>query len=181
VAVVCAGVKSILDVGATLERLESLNVAVIGYRTRRFPGFYLADAGLPLDWSAETPQEVATILAMADELSGIRRPGSAASAVTTADVGLQTSEMGALGALIVANPIPVEEQLDPALHDRALAAGLAEAARRSIRGKEVTPFLLEYFRSATGGESLRVNKEIVRNNARLAAQIACARAPAAPS
>ena len=148
VVVVCAGVKSILDAGATLERLESLSVAVVGFQTRRFPGFYLSDAGFPLDWSVETAEEVATIWRAQENLGG--------------------------GALVVANPIPGAEQLDPALHDRALREGLAEVQRRGIRGKAVTPFLLAHFREVTGGESLRVNKEIIRRNARLAAQIAVA-------
>ena len=151
IAVVAAGVKSILDVGATLERLESLNVAVVGFRTRRFPGFYLADSGYPLDWSVETAEEAAAVIA-AQQALGIGQAGQS--------------------GLVIANPVPAAEQLDPALHDRVLAGGLAELARRGVRGKAVTPFLLAYFRDATGGESLRVNKQIIRHNARLAARIA---------
>ncbi|HEX2037242.1 MAG TPA: pseudouridine-5'-phosphate glycosidase [Chloroflexota bacterium] len=145
-AVVCAGVKSILDVGATLERLESLNVAVAGFRTARFPGFYLADSGYPLEWTLHSEAEAAAAVA-AQGLVGE-------------------------GALVIANPIPVEAQLDPALHDRTLAAALAEAERRGVRGKGVTPFVLEYFHTATGGESRRVNTTIIRRNAHLAARIA---------
>jgi len=148
IAVVCAGVKSILDVGATLERLETLNVTVLGFRTDRFPGFYLTDSGYALDWSVDTEDEAAAVIA-AQRALGAQPAG-----------------------LVGANPIPVEQQLDPALHDRVLAAGLAEIGRRGVRGKAVSPFLLDYFQHATAGESLRVNRQIVYNNARLAARIA---------
>lgn len=148
VAVVCAGVKSILDIPATLEYLESIGVPVVGYRTRSFPGFYRSDTGYPLEWSAASAEEVARMIAC------------------LAPLGLSNS------GLIVANPIPEQEQLDPELHDRVLEAGIAEMKRRGIGGKAVTPFLLSYFKSATQGESLRVNKQIIRNNARLAARIA---------
>jgi len=150
VAVVCSGVKSILDVPATLEQLETLGVPVAGFRTRRFPGFYLTDSGSPLDWSVENEKEAARLI-------------SASGFIGQEGCGI-----------VVANPIPEAEQLDPDLHDRALRAGFEELERRGIRGKEVTPFLLERFREATGGESLRVNEQIVRNNARLAARIAVA-------
>ncbi len=150
VAVVCSGVKSILDVPATLEYLETLGVPIVGFRTRRFPGFYLADSGSPLGWSVGDEDEAARlILAAADLLPG--RPG-----------------------LVVANPLPEEEQLDPRLHDRALRAGLEELGRRGVRGKDVTPFLLDRFARETSGESLRVNKKIIQGNARLAAKIAVA-------
>ena len=150
-AVVCSGVKSILDVPATLEQLETLNVPVAGFRTTRFPGFYLTDSGSPLDWSME------------DE-------GEAARAI------LALEELGPEGCgFVIANALPEGEQLDPDLHDRALRAGLEELKRRSdVRGKDVTPFLLERFREESGGESLEVNKRIIRNNARLAARIAVA-------
>ncbi|TYB37436.1 pseudouridine-5'-phosphate glycosidase [Micromonospora sp. AP08] len=152
IAVVCAGVKSILDVGATLERLETLGVSVVGYRTRRFPGFYLTDAGFDLDWSVESPEQAADVLAA-------RR-----------DQGVHH------GGLIVANPLPVDEQLDPALHDRTLATGLAMLARDGVTGKAVTPFLLAHFHSATEGASLAVNVRIILRNADLAARIAVASA-----
>ncbi len=150
VAVVCSGVKSILDVPATLEQLETLGVPVAGFRTTRFPGFYLTDSGSPLDWILENEEEAArTIVAL--------------------------ERLGPEGCgFVVANPLPEEEQLDPVLHDRALRAGLGELKRRDVRGKDVTPFLLERFREETGGESLEVNKQIIRNNARLAARIAVA-------
>ena len=145
VAVVCAGVKSILDVGATLERLETLSVPVIGYRTDRFPGFYLSDSGFGLDWRVESPEEAAAVI--------------------------QAHLAVCPGGLLVAQPIGPSEQLDPELHARVLAEGLAEVQRRGIRGKAITPALLEYFHAVTGGESLRVNKQVVRNNARLATRI----------
>jgi pseudouridine-5'-phosphate glycosidase len=148
ITVVCAGVKSILDVEATLERLETLNVTLLGYRTDRFPGFYLTDSGFPVPWRVETPEEVA-------------------------DVAHARAELG-LGAIVVANPI--DEQLDEELHDRVLAEGLAAAAEAGIRGKDVTPFLLDRFHRETDGASLEVNVRLVLRNAALAAQIARATA-----
>ena len=157
VMVVCAGVKSILDVGATLERLETLGVAVVGYRTRRFPGFYLSDGGFDVDWSAATPQELAAVLAARDAQ------------------GVHT------GAVVVANPLPPEEQLDPDLHDRVLAEGLAALGRDGVSGKAVTPYLLSHFHEATGGASLEVNVRIVVRNAELAARVAVAYAGLSPA
>jgi pseudouridylate synthase len=141
VAVVCAGVKSILDVGATLERLETLSVPVIGYQTDRFPGFYLSDSGFPVEWRVESPQE--------------------AAAVIQAHLSLST------GGLVIANPIPQAEQLDSEEHARVLAEGLE--ALKDVRGKAITPALLDYFHART--DSLRVNKQVVRNNVRLATHI----------
>ncbi|PZF87254.1 pseudouridine-5'-phosphate glycosidase [Micromonospora deserti] len=152
ITVVCAGVKSILDVGATLERLETLGVGVIGYRTRRFPGFYLTDGGFDLDWSVDSPEQVADVLA-AREQHGVHH-----------------------GGLIVANPLPADEQLDPELHDRTLADGLARLERDGVTGKAVTPYLLAHFHSATEGASLAVNVRIILRNAELAARIAVAAA-----
>jgi pseudouridylate synthase len=148
VAVVCSGVKSILDVSATLEHLETLGVPVVGFRTERFPGFYLMDSGSPLDWSVESEEETARLIRALSEL-GFERSG-----------------------LVVANPIPEGEQLDPDLHDRAMRTGLEEMERRGMRGKEVTPFLLDHLRRETGGESLELNKKIILRNARLAARLA---------
>lgn len=149
VAVVCSGVKSILDVPATLEQLEALGVPVLGYRTRRFPGFYLTDSGSPLDWSVEGEGEAArVVLALRETVPGC--------------------------GVVISNPLPEGEQLDPALHDRALRAGLEGLEREGVRGKDVTPYLLGRFREETGGRSLEVNKEIIRRNARLAAGIAVA-------
>jgi pseudouridine-5'-phosphate glycosidase len=148
IVVVCAGVKSILDVGATLERLETLSVTVLGYRTRRFPGFYLTDSGHPLDWRVESPAEAAAIHAAGRDL----RPG----------------------ATVLANPLPESEQLDPALHEHVLASGLLGVARDDIRGKAVTPYLLEHFHRETHGASQSVNITIILNNAALAARVAAA-------
>jgi pseudouridine-5'-phosphate glycosidase len=150
VAVVCSGVKSILDVPATLEQLETLGAPVAGFRTTRFPGFYLTDSGSPLDWTLESEEEVARTIVFLERLD---------------PVGC---------GFVLANPLPEEEQLDPVLHDRALRAGLGELKRRDVRGKDVTPFLLDRFREETGGKSLEVNKRIIRNNASLAARIAVA-------
>ncbi|MEV6489663.1 pseudouridine-5'-phosphate glycosidase [Actinoplanes sp. NPDC051633] len=154
IVVVCAGVKSILDVGATLERLETLGVAVAGYRTSRFPGFYLTDGGHDLYWTLESPAQVAAVLKARDE-HGVSR-----------------------GALVLANPLPADEQLDPALHDATLTEGLANLARDRVTGKDVTPYLLAFFHERTAGKSLEVNVRIILRNAALAAQVAAAAAPA---
>jgi pseudouridylate synthase len=148
VLVVCAGVKSILDVAATLERLETLNVAVIGYRTDRFPGFYLADSGYPVGWRVDTPAEAA------DVLRARRRLG--------------TDGYG----LVLANPIAPGDEMDRALHDRVLAAALAAAKAQGVRSKDVTPFLLDFFHRETHGASLAANVALVLSNARLAAEVA---------
>jgi pseudouridylate synthase len=146
IGVVCAGVKSILDVGATLERLETLNVTVIGYQTTRFPGFYLADSGFALDWSVDSPKAAARV------------------------INAQVND----GGVVIANPVSLDAQLDPALHARVLSEGLIALQRQGVRGKAITPFLLDYFRIHTGGASLQVNMNLVRANARLATQIAAA-------
>jgi pseudouridine-5'-phosphate glycosidase len=150
ITVVCSGVKSILDVGATLERLESLGVSVVGYGTDRFPGFYRRDSGFPVDWRVDSPEEVAAVMV-------------ARSTLGTDDA-----------ALVVANPIAEEAQVDAELHDRILEESLAAATAAGIRGKEVTPFLLARFHHETGGESLRANVAIILGNAALAARIAAA-------
>ena len=150
VLVVCAGVKSILDVGATLERLETLGVGVLGYRTDRFPGFYLADSGHDVGWRVEAPAEVAAILAARDR-------------VGTRDRGI-----------VLANPIGGADELDRGLHDRLLASGLAAVESNGIHGKDVTPYLLDWFHRESAGESLRANVALVRSNARLAAEVASA-------
>ncbi|HZZ95801.1 MAG TPA: pseudouridine-5'-phosphate glycosidase [Jatrophihabitantaceae bacterium] len=150
VLVVCAGVKSILDVGATLERLETLNIGVLGYRTDRFPGFYLRDAGYPLDWRVESPAEVAAVLKARTELG--------------------TDAFG----LVLANPIATADELDRALHDEVLASGLDAAQVAGVTGKDVTPFLLDWFHRATSGASLAANVALVLSNARLAAEVAVA-------
>lgn len=150
VTVVCAGVKSILDVPATLQRLETLGVTVVGYGTEHFPGFYLASSGEPVDWTLNSPEAVAGVIRAQDDLG---EP---------------------YAALIVANPVPLADQLDPALHDRVLAQGLAAAKEKGISGQAVTPFLLEYLTVHTEGASLEANLAAVRGNVRLAARIAAA-------
>ncbi|MGW1588895.1 pseudouridine-5'-phosphate glycosidase [Streptomyces sp. NPDC002386] len=150
ITVVCAGVKSILDVPATLQRLETLGVAVAGYRTDRFPGFYLSDSGHPVDWTLEGPEEVARVMRAQDSLDA---PDS---------------------ALIVANPVPPDEQLDPRLHTRVLADALRACAEEGVSGQGVTPFLLDYLVRHTDGASLSANLAAVRGNVRLAARIATA-------
>ncbi|MEU0525722.1 pseudouridine-5'-phosphate glycosidase [Streptomyces niveus] len=151
ITVVCAGVKSILDVPATLQRLETLGVGILGYGTEHFPGFYLASSGEPVDWTVDTPEEVAAVMAAQDALGGPE------------------------AALIVANPVPEAEQLDPRLHDRVLAEALAECRERGIAGQAVTPFLLGELMRRTDGASLEANLAAVRGNVRLAALIAAAR------
>jgi pseudouridine-5'-phosphate glycosidase len=148
IVVVCAGVKSILDVGATLERLETLNVTVLGYRTDSFPGFYLSDSGHPVPWRVDSTAELAELV--------------------RAREGLGTGDR----AVVVANPLPPDQQLDPELHDRVLAEGLAAAEAEGITGKDVTPFLLDQLVSGTGGASLEANVRLVLRNARLAAELA---------
>ncbi|MGI5156281.1 pseudouridine-5'-phosphate glycosidase [Microbispora sp. CA-102843] len=150
ITVVCAGVKSILDVPATLQRLETKQVTVVGYRTDEFPGFYLHSSGEPVDWRIETPQEAAGVMRAQDALAGLDT------------------------ALIVANPVPADLQLDPALHDRVLAEGLRAAEERGVTGQAITPFLLEYLVEGTGGASLEANLAAVRGNTRLAGEIAAA-------
>ncbi|MDW8809022.1 pseudouridine-5'-phosphate glycosidase [Streptomyces scabiei] len=150
ITVVCAGVKSILDVPATLQRLETLGVAVAGYGTDRFPGFYLSDSGHPVEWTLRSPGEVADVMRAQDTLKG---PES---------------------ALIVANPVPEEEQLDPELHARVLAEALRACQAEGVTGQGVTPFLLSYLVRHTDGASLTANLAAVRGNVRLASRIATA-------
>ena len=148
VLIVCSGAKSILDVSATLERLETLSVPILGYKTNKFPGFYLTDSGFELEHRVETALDIAQIW---------RARG---------DVAINKS------ALIVANP--VSNQMERALHDQLLFDGLSKAKIDGVVGKAVTPFLLDYFHTNSKGESLRVNIEIIKANAALAAQIAVA-------
>ncbi len=147
VTVVCAGVKSILDVPATLERLESLSVPVLGFRTDTFPGFYIRDTGLTVPWRVESPAEVAAAMERRDAL-GLRQ------------------------GMVVANPIAEDDEMDHDLHHRTLESGLAAAEREGVSGKDVTPFLLAWFHEQTQGASLAANVALVRANARLAAEIA---------
>ncbi len=148
ITIVCAGVKSILDVGATLERLESLSIGLVGYQTNAFPGFYLTDSGFTLEHRVESAEQIAAIIKARREL--------------------KTEST----SLIVANP--VKEEMDRGRHDAILASGLANASAQGITGKDVTPFLLEHFHTASKGESLKVNIEIIKSNSALAADIAVA-------
>ena len=147
ITVVSAGVKSILDIPATLERLESLSVIVLGYGTDQFPSFWLTDSGEQLDWAV---------------------PGAAA----VADVMASRDALGQRAAILVANPLPESEQLDPAVHDQALTQALRMADEQGLSGKEVTPFLLLTIVELTGGKSLEVNLKIAENNIRVAGEIA---------
>jgi pseudouridine-5'-phosphate glycosidase len=148
ITIVCAGVKSILDVGATLERLESLSIGLVGYQTNAFPGFYLTDSGFTLEHRVDSAEQIAAIFKARREL--------------------KTEST----SLIVANP--VKEEMDRGRHDAILASGLASASTQGITGKDVTPFLLEHFHTASKGESLKVNIEIIKSNSALAADIAVA-------
>jgi pseudouridylate synthase len=146
ITVVSAGVKSILDIPATLERLETLGVAVVGYRTSRFPAFWLSDSGCDLDWRADTTEEIANIMAAREAF-------------------------GEQAALLVANPLPPGRQLDPEVLSGALEAALLAAAEAGVRGKAVSPFLLDRIQQVTGGASVGVNLDIARGNIDLAARI----------
>jgi pseudouridine-5'-phosphate glycosidase len=148
IIIVCAGVKSILDVAATLERLETLAIPVLGFQTNRFPGFYLTDSGFELEHRVENVSEIASIWR---ERAGVNTSSS---------------------AVVVTNP--VKKELDRTLHDQLLKDGLALAEKEHITGKAVTPFLLEYFHRASKGASLDVNVDIIKSNSLLAAQIAIA-------
>ena len=153
ITVVSAGVKSILDIAATLERLETLSVPVLVFGTDRFPAFWLTDSGYTVDHAVTTAAEIADVMVAADALD-------------------------LPGGILVANPLPESAQLDPALHDRLLAEALRAADAGSVRGKDITPFLLEYIHEHTDRASVAVNLDIVRGNCRLGADIA--RAWAAP-
>jgi pseudouridine-5'-phosphate glycosidase len=146
ITVVSAGVKSILDIPATLERLETLSVAVVGYQTSRFPAFWLSDSGYDLDWRADSPEEIADIMAA-------------------------RAAFGEESALLIANPLPAALQLDPGVLDGALEDALAVAADQGVRGKAVSPFLLDRIQQVTGGMSVGVNLHIARGNIELAAKI----------
>ena len=148
IIIVCAGVKSILDVAATLERLETLAIPVLGFQTNRFPGFYLTDSGFDLEHRVENVSEIASIWKQR--------------------AGVNTSN----SAVVVTNP--VKKELERKLHDQLLHDGLALADQEHITGKAVTPFLLEYFHRASNRASLDVNVDIIKANSLLAAQIAIA-------
>lgn len=145
--VVSAGVKSILDIPLTLERLETLNLAVVGYRTTDYPGFYISDSGYDIEYAADSPEEIARIAASRDEL-------------------------GIASTLLVANPVPADRQLPIDIHDDVLARALAAADDEGISGHDTTPFLLDFIQRETGGRSLDVNVEVYRGNVSLGAEIA---------
>jgi len=145
---ICAGVKSILDVPATLERLETLAITLVGYKTNAFPGFYLTDSGFTVEHRVDSPEEIAEII----------RARKFVGTVTK--------------ALVVANP--VKKEMEKSRHDAILASGLLRAEKEGITGKAVTPFLLEHFHTTSDGESLAINTEIIKANCLLAAQIAVA-------
>jgi pseudouridine-5'-phosphate glycosidase len=147
--VVSAGVKSILDIPLTLERLETLNLAVVGYRTTDYPGFYIADSGHDIEYSVDSPAEIARIARARDAL-------------------------GIASTLLVANPVDPDRQLDPALHDDVLVRALAAASAAGVTGHDTTPFLLDFMQRETGGRSLDVNVDVYRGNVRLGAEIAAA-------
>ncbi|MDQ2697300.1 MAG: pseudouridine-5'-phosphate glycosidase [Actinomycetota bacterium] len=149
VAVVSAGVKSVLDIAATLERLETLSVPVVGYGTTVFPSFWLRESAFTLDWSVQGAADIAAILKAQDAA-------------------------GSRSGMVVANPIPAEQAWDTAEHDRVLAEAFAQADAAGVRGKAVTPFLLLKIVELSGGRSLEVNLDLARNNVRVAADIAAA-------
>lgn len=149
ITVVSAGVKSVLDIAATLERLETLSVPVIGLGTTVFPSFWLHDSEFTLDWSVDTPEQVADIMAAHDAL-------------------------GHGQGIVVANPIPAEKAWQRDEHDHVLSVAVAEAEQRAIRGKAVTPFLLGRIVELSGGRSLEVNLDLARNNVNVAGRIATA-------
>jgi pseudouridine-5'-phosphate glycosidase len=145
---ICAGVKSILDVPATLERLETLAISLVGYKTTAFPGFYLTDSGYTVEHRVDTPEEIAAIIKARQEVGTLSK------------------------ALVVANP--VVKEMNKALHDEILKSGLEKAEKQGVIGKAVTPFLLEHFHTTSKGESLAINTEIIKANCLLGAQIAVA-------
>ena len=147
ITVVSAGVKSVLDIPATLERLETLSVPVIGYKTNKFPAFWLTDSGYTLDWHLDSAAEIAAAMKSQDEL-------------------------GHGQGIVIANPIPVEKQWDPKEHDRVLAIAFEAAKKAGVTGKAVTPFLLGFIVEESGGRSLEVNLDLARNNVRVAGEIA---------
>ena len=149
ITVVSAGVKSVLDIAATLERLETLSVPVIGFGTTAFPAFWLTDSGFTLDWAVKDAAEVAAVMASQD--------------ITGHGQGI-----------VVANPIPPAQQWDPAEHDRVLSEAFLAAEQAGVRGKAVTPFLLGFIVEASAGRSLEVNLDLARNNIRVAGDIATA-------
>lgn len=147
VAVVCAGAKSILDIGLTLEKLETLGVPVLGYKTINFPAFYNRHSGFRCDYEMDSTEEIAKAM-------------------------MVKWNLGLKGGIVVANPIPKEHEIDSDYINEAIQAALVEADKLNIKGKETTPYLLSKIKSLTGNKSLLANIELVYNNARIGAQIA---------
>jgi pseudouridine-5'-phosphate glycosidase len=147
ITVVSAGVKSVLDIPATLERLETLSVPVIGYKTKEFPAFWLTSSGYTLDWSLDSAKQVALAMKAQDEL-------------------------GHGQGMIIANPIPIAQQWDPDEHDRVLEIAFEAAKKAGVTGKAVTPFLLGFIVEESKGRSLEVNLDLARNNVSVAGEIA---------
>ncbi|MGW3961304.1 pseudouridine-5'-phosphate glycosidase [Amycolatopsis sp. NPDC005003] len=146
--VVCSGVKSVLDIPATLEVLETNSVPVLGYRTGDFPAFYLRSSGHQVGWRVDDPKQAAAVI----------------------DAHRAYADSGVL----LANPIPEASEMDRELHDRLLAEGLALVEAQGVHGADVTPVLLEHFHTASGGVSIDANEALVLNNAKLATEVAVA-------
>lgn len=149
VVMISSGAKAVLDIHATLERFESLSVPVVGYRTNVYPGFYVVDSGFKVAHRMESAEEIATVF-------------------TT------QRQMGLDSALLVGNPVPAEEQLEPSLLDGVIEKAWAALDEQNVEGQDVTPFLLEFIRQETGNASLDANVALYLNNARLAAEVAVA-------
>lgn len=147
IILISSGAKAVLDIPATLERFETLSVPVVGYRTSRYPGFYVVDSGYGVDRRVESPRDIATMMQ------------------TQRGLGLEAG-------LLVGNPVPEDEQLDPALLDGVVQAAWNAAEERHIHGQAMTPFLLDFIRQQTGGASLDANVALYRNNVRLATEVA---------
>ncbi len=149
IVLVSSGAKAVLDIHATLERFESLSVPIVGYRTNAYPGFYVADSGFSVAHRVESPEDIATIYHAQRQMD------------------LST-------ALLVGNPVPADEQLDPALLDGVIEKAWHALDEQGVEGQAVTPFLLEFIRQETGDASLDANVALYRNNARVAAEISVA-------
>ena len=147
ILVVSAGVKSILDIGASLERMETLSITVVGYKTAAYPGFYVADSGFELEYSVDGPSEAADLVRARDAF-------------------------GIEAAVVIANPVPAADELSDEEHRVVLAAAWTAADETGIAGKDTTPFLLDYIQKATDGRSLDVNVAVYRNNVGLGGEIA---------
>lgn len=146
---VSSGAKAILDIAATLERFETLSVPVVGYRTNSYPGFYVQESGYTLNQRVDSPQEVAAMLR-------------------------EQRALGMTSGINLANPVPVDEQLDPEGLDAILEQAWADAEKDGISGQASTPYLLDYIRRATNDRSLDANVALYRNNIKLATQVAAA-------